>query len=81
MAILGSRNATDELAAVVELFESGTVDPRALVTHRVSLDEAPAMLGQWAAAPQAVGKILVSVGESRVQGAGIDDGVSLQAPR
>jgi threonine dehydrogenase-like Zn-dependent dehydrogenase len=47
---------------VVALFESGAVDPRALVTHRVTLDAAPAMLAQWAAAPQAVGKILVSVG-------------------
>ncbi len=63
VAILGSRNATDELTAVVALFESGTVDPRALVTHRVTLDAAPAMLEQWAAAPQAVGKILVSVGD------------------
>ncbi len=63
VAILGSRNATDELTAVVALFESGTVDPRALVTHRVALEAAPAMLGQWAAAPQTVGKILVSVGD------------------
>lgn len=63
VAILGSRNATDELAAVVAMFESGTVDPRALVTHRVSLEAAPAMLAEWAAAPQAVGKILVSVTE------------------
>lgn len=62
VAILGSRNATDELAAVVAMFEAGTVDPRDLVTHRVSLEAAPAMLGQWAAAPQAVGKILVGVG-------------------
>jgi len=65
VAILGSRNATDELAAVVALFESGKVDPLALVTHRVTLDDAPAMLGQWAAAPQAVGKILVSVSDGQ----------------
>jgi threonine dehydrogenase-like Zn-dependent dehydrogenase len=63
VAILGSRNATDELSAVVALFESGAVDPRALVTHRVALDAAPAMLAQWAHAPQAVGKILVAVDE------------------
>lgn len=62
VTILGSRNATDELAAVVTLFESGTVDPRALVTHQVDLEAAPAMLAQWADAPAKVGKILVSVG-------------------
>lgn len=61
VAILGSRNATDELTAVVAMFESGTVDPRELVTHRVVFDDAPAMLEQWAAAPQTVGKILVDV--------------------
>ena len=66
VTILGSRNATDELAAVVALFESGKVDPLALVTHRVTLDDAPAMLGQWAATPQAVGKILVAVSDPRV---------------
>jgi threonine dehydrogenase-like Zn-dependent dehydrogenase len=61
VAILGSRNATDELSAVVAMFESGRVDPRALVTHRVSLDEAPGMLAHWAASPREVGKVLVSV--------------------
>lgn len=61
VAILGSRNATDELAAVVDLFESGAVDPLALVTHRVTLDEAPAMLARWAEAPREVGKILVGL--------------------
>ena len=61
VAILGSRNATDELAAVAALFESGRVDPRMLVTHRVAIDDAPAMLARWAAMPREVGKILVSV--------------------
>ncbi len=59
--IRGSRNATDELSAVVAMFESGRVDPRPLVTHRVALDEVPAMFERWAAAPAAVGKILVAV--------------------
>ena len=59
--IRGSRNATDELSAVVAMFESGRIDPRPLVTHRVSLDEVPAMFERWAAAPAAVGKILVAV--------------------
>lgn len=61
VTILGSRNATGELAAVVRMFESGRVDPRRLVTHRVPLDEAPAMLERWDAAPHAVGKVLVTV--------------------
>ena len=62
VTILGSRNATGELAAVVAMFESGRVDPRLVVTHRVPLDAAPAMLDRWAAAPQEVGKVLVSLG-------------------
>jgi len=59
--IRGSRNATDELAAVVAMFESGRVDPRPLITHRVAIDEVPAMFEQWAARPATVGKILVAV--------------------
>ena len=60
--ILGSRNATDEFLDVIALFESHAIDPLQLVTNRVSLDEAPAMLARWAERPAAVGKILVSVG-------------------
>lgn len=59
--MLGSRNATDELAEVIRIFESGRVNPLAAVTHRVSLDEAPRILAEWAERPSAVGKILVSV--------------------
>jgi threonine dehydrogenase-like Zn-dependent dehydrogenase len=59
--ILGSRNATSEFADVIALFESRAFDPLRLVTNRVSLDEAPAMLTRWAEQPAAVGKILVSV--------------------
>lgn len=61
LEILGSRNATDEMAEVIALFESGRVDPLQLVTHTVPLADAPAMLARWAADPAAVGKILVSV--------------------
>jgi threonine dehydrogenase-like Zn-dependent dehydrogenase len=61
MEILGSRNATDEFADVIALFESRAVDPLRLVTHRVALSDAPAMLTEWAREPAAVGKILVSV--------------------
>jgi threonine dehydrogenase-like Zn-dependent dehydrogenase len=61
MEILGSRNATDEFADVIALFESRAVDPLRLVTHRVALDAAPAMLTEWARQPSAIGKVLVLV--------------------
>jgi threonine dehydrogenase-like Zn-dependent dehydrogenase len=61
VTILGSRNATDELAAVVGMFESGGVDPLRVVTDRVSLDDAPPAMARWASAPAGIGKILVAV--------------------
>jgi threonine dehydrogenase-like Zn-dependent dehydrogenase len=62
VTIAGSRNATDELAAVVRMFESGRCDPLRVVTDRVSLDATPAAMARWASAPRGVGKILVAVG-------------------
>ena len=59
--ILGSRNATDEFAEVIALFESGRIDPLALVTDRVPLDEVPTMFARWAERPESVGKILVEI--------------------
>lgn len=59
--ILGSRNATDEFAEVIALFESGRIDPLALVTNRVPLDEVPTMFARWAERPESVGKILVEI--------------------
>ena len=59
--ILGSRNATDEFAEVIALFESGRIDPLALVTNRVPLDDVPAMFTRWAERPEGVGKILVEI--------------------
>jgi threonine dehydrogenase-like Zn-dependent dehydrogenase len=59
--ILGSRNATDEMEAVIALFDSGRVDPTALVTDRVTMQGAPDMFARWAADPAPVGKILVSL--------------------
>ena len=61
VTILGSRNATRELADVVRLFESGRVDPRRVVTDRVGLDEVPHVLARWAERPAGIGKILVAV--------------------
>ena len=61
--LLGSRNAIDEFAEVITLFESGRVDPLALVTDRVTLDDVPGMFSRWADRPETVGKILVVVGE------------------
>ena len=61
VTLLGSRNATGELAAVVQMFEAGRIDPMRVVTDRVRLDEAPATMARWARAPGGVGKILVAV--------------------
>lgn len=61
MEILGARNATDEFREVIALFESRAIDPLRVVTHRVALGDAPAMLAEWARQPAAVGKVLVSV--------------------
>jgi threonine dehydrogenase-like Zn-dependent dehydrogenase len=59
--LVGSRNALDEFAEVIALFESGRVDPLQVVTHRVTLDDVPQVLAQWAADPSSIGKVLVSV--------------------
>ena len=61
MEILGARNATDEFGEVIAMFESRAIDPLRVVTHRVALGDAPAMLAEWARQPAAVGKVLVSV--------------------
>lgn len=59
--LVGSRNALDEFAEVIALFESGRIDPLQVVTHRVTLDEVPAVLSRWATDPSSVGKVLVSL--------------------
>lgn len=59
--ILGSRNAMGEFPAVIAMFESGRVDPRRLVTHRVPLAEAPPMFEAWMADPAGTGKVLVTL--------------------
>ena len=61
--LLGSRNALDEFAEVIALFESGRVDPLQVVTDRVTLDEVPQALAWWASDPSSVGKVLVSVSD------------------
>ena len=61
VTMFGSRNATDELAAVVQMFESGRIDPMRVVTDRVRIDDAPAVMARWAHAPGGVGKILVAL--------------------
>jgi threonine dehydrogenase-like Zn-dependent dehydrogenase len=59
--LVGSRNALDEFAEVIALFESGRVDPLQVVTHRVALEDVPQMFSRWAAEPTSVGKVLVSL--------------------
>jgi threonine dehydrogenase-like Zn-dependent dehydrogenase len=61
--LVGSRNALDEFAEVIALFESGRVDPLQVVTDRVTLDDVPQVLVRWASDPSSVGKVLVSVSD------------------
>ena len=60
MEILGSRNATDEFAEVIALFESRVIDPLRARHEPCALGDAPAMFTRWARQPAAVGKVLVS---------------------
>ena len=61
--LVGSRNALDEFAEVIALFESGRVDPLEAVTDRVTLDDVPQVLARWGSNPSSVGKVLVSVSD------------------
>lgn len=61
--LVGSRNALDEFAEVMALFQSGRVDPLQVVTDRVMLEDVPQALARWAAEPSSVGKVLVSVSD------------------
>ena len=60
---MGLRNALDEFAEVIALFESGRIDPLQVVTDRVTLDDVPQALARWAANPSSVGKVMVSVSD------------------
>jgi 2-desacetyl-2-hydroxyethyl bacteriochlorophyllide A dehydrogenase len=56
--LLGSRNATpDDLRAVADLMAKGAFPTETLVSHVVSLDEAPLALARWSAEPGGVTKI------------------------
>jgi 2-desacetyl-2-hydroxyethyl bacteriochlorophyllide A dehydrogenase len=61
-SLLGSRNATPEdFANVFEAMREGLVPTEALVTHRVSLDEAPASFPIWANPETGVIKALIEI--------------------
>lgn len=67
--LLGSRNATpDDLRAVAEMMAAGAFPKDTLVSHVVSLDEAPEALGRWSAEPGGVTKIHVDLSQLSAPG-------------
>jgi 2-desacetyl-2-hydroxyethyl bacteriochlorophyllide A dehydrogenase len=61
-SLLGSRNATPEdFAKVFDVMREGLVPTEALVTHRVSLDEAPGSFPIWAKPETGVIKALIEI--------------------
>ena len=61
-SLLGSRNATPEdFAIVLEAMREGLVPTEALVTHRVSLDEAPGSFPVWIKPETGVIKALIEI--------------------
>jgi 2-desacetyl-2-hydroxyethyl bacteriochlorophyllide A dehydrogenase len=61
-SLLGSRNATPEdFAKVFEAMRGGLVPTEALVTHRVSLDEAPSSFPDWVKPETGVIKALIEI--------------------
>lgn len=60
--IMGSRNATPkDFQAVIAMLEGGRFPVDAALTRTVSLDEAGQAMADWAAAPQVVTKIQISL--------------------
>jgi threonine dehydrogenase-like Zn-dependent dehydrogenase len=60
--ILGSRNAQPEdFREVIRMLEEKRFPVRDAITHRVPLDEAPAVLAAWDREPARFGKIVVEV--------------------
>ena len=61
--ILGSRNATPEdFRAVIQMLEARQFPVEDAITHRVRMEDAPAVLAEWDREPARFGKILVEVG-------------------
>ena len=61
-SLLGSRNATPEdFAIVLEAMREGLIPTEALVTHRVSLDEAPESFPVWIKPETGVIKALIEI--------------------
>jgi len=61
-SLLGSRNATpDDFAKVFDAMRAGLVPTEALVTHRVSLDEAPRSFPVWIKPETGVIKALIEI--------------------
>jgi 2-desacetyl-2-hydroxyethyl bacteriochlorophyllide A dehydrogenase len=61
-SLLGSRNATpDDFAEVLDAMRAGLVPTEALVTHRVSLDEAPRSFPIWVKPETGVIKAIIEI--------------------
>ena len=61
--ILGSRNALPEdFRSVIQMLEEHRFPVDAVISHTVSLDEAPAILQAWSENPASFSKIMISLG-------------------
>ena len=59
--ILGSRNALDEFATVIEMLQQGRFPVETIISKTTSFEQAGQALGDWASNPSAFTKILIEV--------------------
>ncbi|MCL2374610.1 MAG: zinc-binding alcohol dehydrogenase family protein [Treponema sp.] len=63
LTLMGSRNATKEdFANVIAGIESGRVNTQGFITHKATIDEAPALFPQWIKPETGCIKAVVSIG-------------------
>ena len=61
--ILGSRNAQPEdFRAVIRMLEAKRFPVEEAITHRIAMEETPAVLAEWDKEPARFGKIVVGIG-------------------
>ena len=59
--ILGSRNALEEFATVIDMLRQGRFPVETIISKTASFDQAGQALGDWASNPSAFTKILIEV--------------------